>query len=118
MMIMEGSKMSKTEYDLKAILCSAYDTPINCAILVEIRLSSNPDYHSIMQQTHASVQMPPRLVQVESWVIPVRFCFCCFFRKGESQREGGIDPDAGISHCANGMGEHLFQTHFDGKIYQ
>ena len=27
MMIMEGSKMSKTEYDLKAIMYSAYDTP-------------------------------------------------------------------------------------------
>ena len=26
MMIMEGSKMSKTEYDLKAIMYSAYDT--------------------------------------------------------------------------------------------
>ena len=39
MMIMEGSKMSKTEYDLKAILYSAYDTPINCAKYVEIRLS-------------------------------------------------------------------------------
>ena len=27
MMIMEGSKMSKTEYDLKAIMYSAYDKP-------------------------------------------------------------------------------------------
>ena len=27
MMIMEGSKMSKAEYDLKAITHSAYDTP-------------------------------------------------------------------------------------------
>ena len=27
MMIMEGSKMSTTEYDLKAIMYSAYDTP-------------------------------------------------------------------------------------------
>ena len=26
-MIMEGSKMSKTEYDLKAIMYSAYGTP-------------------------------------------------------------------------------------------
>ena len=26
-MIMEGSKMSKTEYDLKDIMYSAYDTP-------------------------------------------------------------------------------------------
>ena len=27
MMIMEGSKMSKTEYDLKAIMYPTYDTP-------------------------------------------------------------------------------------------
>ena len=27
MMIMEGSKMSKTEYDLKAIMYYVYDTP-------------------------------------------------------------------------------------------
>ena len=27
MMIMEDSKMYKTEYDLKAIMYSAYDTP-------------------------------------------------------------------------------------------
>ena len=32
--------------------------------------------------------------------------------------EGGIDPDAGISPCANRMGKHAFQAHFDGKIYQ
>ena len=41
MMIMGGSKMSKTEYDLKAIMYPAYDTPINCAILGEIKISSN-----------------------------------------------------------------------------
>ena len=46
-MIMEGSKVSKTEYDLKAILYSAYYTPHK--LLVEIRLSGNPDYHPIMQ---------------------------------------------------------------------
>ena len=28
MMVMEGSKMSRPEYDLKAIMFSAYDTPI------------------------------------------------------------------------------------------
>ena len=40
------------------------------------------------------------------------------FREGGSQCEGGIDPDARISPCANRMGKHAFQTHFDGKIYQ
>ena len=49
MMLMEGSKKAKTEYDLKAIMYSAHDTPINYAIYVEIRLSGNPDYHPIMQ---------------------------------------------------------------------
>ena len=34
------------------------------------------------------------------------------------QREGCIDPDVGISPCANRMGKHAFQAHFDGNIYQ
>ena len=41
--------MSKTEYDLKAICILPMTHPINCTILVEIRLSGNPDYHPIMQ---------------------------------------------------------------------
>ena len=49
MMIMEGSNMSKTEYDLKAICILPMTHPINCAIYVEIRLSGNPEYHPIMQ---------------------------------------------------------------------
>ena len=32
MMMMEGTKMYKTEYDLEATMHPAYDTPINCAI--------------------------------------------------------------------------------------
>ena len=59
-------------------------------------------------------QMPPHLVQVESRVTPVRFCFLA--RGG--QREECIDPDAEISPCANRMGKHAFQAHFDGNIYQ
>ena len=34
-----------------------------------------------------------------------------------SQREC-IDPDVGISPCANRMEKHAFQADFDGKIYQ
>ena len=69
-----------------------------------------------MQQTHASVQMPLRLVQMEResghpWSI-------LFSREEGSQREGCIDPDAGISPCANIMEKHAFKAHFDGKIYQ
>ena len=45
MMIMVGSKMSKAEYDLKAIIYPAYDTPHK---LCDIKISSNPDYHPIM----------------------------------------------------------------------
>ena len=44
-------------------------------------------------------------------------CSILFSREGESQREGCIDLDAGISPCANRMGNHTFQVHFDGKIY-
>ena len=47
--------------------------------------------------------MPPRLVQVENWVTPGRICFS---REGGSQREWGIDPDAGISPSAYRMGKH------------
>ena len=54
---------------------------------------------------------PPRLVQMENRVTTVRYCF---LTRG-SQREGCIDPDAGISPCANRMGKHAFQAHFDGK---
>ena len=35
MMIMEDSKMPKTEYDLKAIMYSAYDTPHKLCNIIE-----------------------------------------------------------------------------------
>ena len=41
--------MSQTEYDLKAIMYSAYDIPHKLYCKVEIKLSSNPDYHPKMQ---------------------------------------------------------------------
>ena len=49
MMIMVGSKMSKTEYDLKAIMNPAYDTPHKQCTIGGIQISSNPEYHPIMQ---------------------------------------------------------------------
>ena len=61
--------------------------------------------------------MPPRLVQVDSRVTPDQFCFLGG-GGGGGKREGCIDPDAGISPCANRMGKHAFQTHFDRQIYQ
>ena len=57
--------------------------------------------------------MPPRLVQVESRVTPLRFVFS----RGGSQRVGCIDPDAGISPCAKEWGKHAFQAYFDRQIY-
>ena len=48
MIIMVGSKMSKTEYDLKAIMYPAYDTPHKLCNIRGIKISSNPDYHPIM----------------------------------------------------------------------
>ena len=49
MMIMEGSEMSKTKYDLKAICILPMTHTMNCVIQAEIRQSGNPDYHPIMQ---------------------------------------------------------------------
>ena len=48
-MIMVGSKMSKIEYDLTAIMYPAYDTPHKLCNIRGIKISSNPDYHPIMQ---------------------------------------------------------------------
>ena len=79
---------------------------------MKIKPSSNPDYHPIMQANPCvSSNAPPRLLQMENRVTTVRYCFLA---RG-SQREGCIDPDAGISPCANRMGKHAFQAHFDGK---
>ena len=36
MMIMGGNKMYKTEFDLKAIMYPTYDTPLSCAIGIDI----------------------------------------------------------------------------------
>ena len=49
MMIMGCSKLSKTEYDLTAICILPMTYPKNCAIQGGITISSNPDYHPIMQ---------------------------------------------------------------------
>ena len=46
---MEGSKMSETEYNLKAKMYPAYDTRHKLCNIKEITLSSNPGYHPIMQ---------------------------------------------------------------------
>ena len=63
-MIMVGSKMSETEYDLKAIMYPAYDSPHKH--IRDIKISNNPDYHPIMQARacvssntyHSRIQQP------------------------------------------------------------
>ena len=107
-MIMEDSKMSKIEYDLKAMMYSVYGIRIS-----ENNLSSNPDYHPIMRADPCVSSNTPRLVQVESWVTPVRFS-----REGGGQRDGCTNPDTWISPYANRMGKQAFQAHFGGQIYQ
>ena len=113
---MEGSKMSKTEYDRKAIMYSAYDTP-HKHVQYKWKLNYPATQITTQQcrQTHTSVQMPPRLAEVESQVTP---CSILVFLWGGKPAWGCIDPDAGISPCANRMGKHTYQAHFDGKIYQ
>ena len=49
MMIMEGSNMSKKEYDFKAIMYSAYDKPHKLRNILAIKLSGYSDYHPIVQ---------------------------------------------------------------------
>ena len=71
------------------LMYSAYNTPRKVHNIVEIEISSNPDYHPKMQ----AVQIPPRLNRVGIRVTLVRIMFS---REGESMCEGCIDPDAGI----------------------
>ena len=70
MMIMGGSKMFKTEYDFKAIIYPAYDTPHK---LCNIRGNENiqhrrippPGLHSIMHEDPCVSSNAPCLAQVE-----------------------------------------------------
>ena len=49
MMIMGGSKMSKTEYDLKSICILPMTYPKTVQYKRGMTISSNPDYHPLMQ---------------------------------------------------------------------
>ena len=116
MMIMEGSKMFKTEYDLKAMMYPAYDTPHK---LCNIRGRSKNFQQPRLPPNNAGRHMrqfkcPLTWLKWRAGSPPVRFLFS---RAGGSQREGCTDPDAGISPCANIIGKHAYQAHFDGKIY-
>ena len=113
MMIMLRSKMCITEYDLKAIMYPAYDTPHKlCSIrwnwnIQQPRWPPNNAGRSMRQ-----FKCPLTWVKWRAGSPPVRFLFS---REGGSQREGCTNPDTGISPCANTMGKHAYQTHIDGK---
>ena len=83
-----------SEYDLKAIMYPAYDTPHK---LCNIRGDSNiqqPRFppNDARRLGDALVQMPPRLAQVESRVILCSIMFSREHGEGRSKREGWIDP--------------------------
>ena len=98
--------MSKTEYGLKAIMYSAYDTPHKlCNISVN--------------QTIQQPRLPPNNAgrPMRQFKCPLAWCkwragpplqdFVFSWGGGGSQREGCIGPGAGISPCANRMGKHV-----------
>ena len=112
MKIMEDSKKSKTEY-LKIIMYPANDTPHKLCNIREIKISSNPDHHPLMQADPCVSSDAPSLGSSGEPGHPL-FDFVVF-REGGSQREGCKDANEGISPCANRMGKHAYQAHFDGK---
>ena len=57
MMIMEGSKLSKAEYDLKAMMYSAYDTPHELCNICQI-FYDQPSLH------YGSAEGPQLLVEI------------------------------------------------------
>ena len=103
MMLMRGSKMSKTEYDLKVIMYPAYDIPHK---LCNIRGNWNiqqPDFHPILQADPCVSSNAPSLGSSEALGHPL-FDFVFSWRGGGGSAWGVIDPDIGISPCANRMG--------------
>ena len=76
MMIMVGSKMSKTEYDIKAIMYLAYDTPHK---LCNIRGNKNIQQSRLPPNNAGSpmrqFKCPSQLAQVESSVTPGSILF-------------------------------------------
>ena len=83
---------------------------------MENKLSSNPDYHPIMQADRIIRQFKCPLAWIKlSRVTP---CSNFVFSRGGNPAWGVVDPDAGISPCVNRMGKQAYQAHFDGNIYQ
>ena len=108
-MIMGGSKMSKTEYDLKTIMYPAYETPHKLGNIRGVEISGNPDCHPMIQtgpriSSHASSLGSSG----EPGQIPCSIWFSC---EWGSQREGHR-----FSPCANKMGKHAYQARFDGNM--
>ena len=63
----------------------AYDTPLTVQYKGELKYPATQITTQQYRQTHASVQMPHHLAQVESRVTPVRYLF---YREGEASVRG------------------------------
>ena len=74
--------MSKTEYDLKAIMYSSYDTPHKLCNIWGIKLSGNPDYHPIMQADQCVSSNATSLGD------PCHALFIFFLVRGEASMRG------------------------------
>ena len=109
-----GSKMSKTEYDLKAIMYSAYDKPHKLCNISENytirqpRLPPNNAGRPLRQ-----FKCPLAWFKWRAGSPPVRF----FFREVGASVRGGIDPGTGILPCVNRMEKHAFQTHISKCMF-
>ena len=100
-MMIVGSKVTKAEYDLKAIMYPAYDTLHK---LCNIRGNQNIQPPRLppnnagrpMRQFKCPLAWPKRRAGSPLSI---------FFREGGNKHEGCTDPDPGMSRCANRMGE-------------
>ena len=86
----------------------AYDNPLTVQYKGELKYPATQITTQQYRQTHASVQMPHHLAQVESRVTPSSIFVLSW---GGSQRKGYTDPDTGISPCANRMGQHACKSY-------
>ena len=117
MMIMGGSKMSKTEYDLKAIciLPMAYPQKL-CNIrgdynIQQPRLPPNNAGRPVRQ-----FKCPLAWLKWRTGSPLVRYCFLV---SGDASSWGVHRPwRRDLPYNANRMGKHAYQAHFDGKIYK
>ena len=80
---------------------------------MEIKLSSNPDYHPIMQPDPYVSSNTPSLGSSRD---PGHPCSNFVIPRGGKPAWGVHRPWCRDLPCANRMGKHAYQAHFDGKI--